>query len=269
MPSNEIARGVSNGLTERPAGVPCAVRRLPGFGGLDCDDDCLCASSPPQRLAPEPRTECNAIPATRGNRAPEACGLPEHKSEGAMFCTWGAESHVLPWCDQRRLPVDAGRRGLCVTLGIGGAVGLGASLAGRKAQTSQTSLVSDGVMAVRVDAPKCVGRCCCAYACRDATGFNPPPIEEIESKEVFREPTVLARDRGFCITRGGLRVVGTVVVTAHLPPTGGTGCLPRWHGDCWNNRRWCRSCMRWPRQSPGSFGRCFRWCAAGQVGKRT
>lgn len=99
MPSNKIARGVSDGLTERPAGVSCAVGCLPGFGGLDCDEDCWCVSSHPPTPASERRTERDAIPATRGNRAPAACDLPEHKNEWAMFCTWGAESHLLLWCD--------------------------------------------------------------------------------------------------------------------------------------------------------------------------
>jgi hypothetical protein len=84
--------------------------------------------------------------------------------------------------------MDVSRREFFRTLGIGGSVGQGASLARRKAQTSHSAPVSDDLLALPVDTPKCSGRDRCELRCRDAAGFSPPPTEGAGSKDDFHEP---------------------------------------------------------------------------------
>ena len=43
-------------------------------------------------------------------------------------------------------------------------------------------------MGVLVDIPKCIGCRRCEFACQDAAGFNPPPVDSFEDKSVMQEP---------------------------------------------------------------------------------
>lgn len=162
--------------------------------------------------------------------------------------------------------MDAGWRELCRTLGMGGAVGLGASLAGRKAQTAQTPPVNNDVTAAPVDAPKYAGRRRCAYACRDAAGFNPPPIEGIESKDVFQEPHRPRPRSGLSYQvrraegrRYGCGGTASAAYERHrLVLRAGTGIARIAGGGIGP------VCA-----GPGNSGHCYRWRASGPVGKRT
>ena len=68
--------------------------------------------------------------------------------------------------------------------------GAGASALGDATQpvhASEGPAVSESLMGVLVDIPKCIGCRRCEYACQEAAGFNPPPLETFEDKAVFTQ----------------------------------------------------------------------------------
>jgi Fe-S-cluster-containing dehydrogenase component len=71
-----------------------------------------------------------------------------------------------------------------------GLAGLGVSaldLANGQAMASRATAPTGDGMGVLVDIPQCVGCRKCEFACREAAGFDVPPIETFEDKSVFAE----------------------------------------------------------------------------------
>ncbi|HUU86064.1 MAG TPA: 4Fe-4S dicluster domain-containing protein [Phycisphaerae bacterium] len=52
----------------------------------------------------------------------------------------------------------------------------------QQARAAHGPAVSEDVMGVLVDIPKCIGCRRCEYACQEAAGFNPPPVAQFEDK---------------------------------------------------------------------------------------
>lgn len=77
------------------------------------------------------------------------------------------------------------RRGFLKNLAVvgAGAVGLGPD----SARASSGPHLTDDMMGVLVDIPRCIGCRRCEYACQEAAGFNPPPVETFEDKSAFEE----------------------------------------------------------------------------------
>ena len=69
-------------------------------------------------------------------------------------------------------------------VGVGGSV---LSLSGQQARAAHGPEVSENLMGVLVDIPKCVGCRRCEYACQEAAGFPTRPIEEYEDKSVMQD----------------------------------------------------------------------------------
>ena len=70
------------------------------------------------------------------------------------------------------------------------AVGVGSTAAGgatKSALASEGPHVSENLMGVLVDSTKCIGCRRCEFACQEAAGFSPPPVEDFEDKSVFVE----------------------------------------------------------------------------------
>ncbi len=79
------------------------------------------------------------------------------------------------------------RRGFLKVVGLGG---VGSALGGvgtQAAHASEGPPVSENAMGVLVDIPRCIGCRRCEYACQEAAGFNPPPVETFEDKSVFAQ----------------------------------------------------------------------------------
>jgi len=94
--------------------------------------------------------------------------------------------------------MDLDRRTFLQALGLGGvgAVAVGASpaavLAGSASAPAGENPSDDGRMGVLVDLTKCIGCRRCEFACQEAAGFDPPPLETFEDKSVLarhRRPT--------------------------------------------------------------------------------
>ena len=72
-----------------------------------------------------------------------------------------------------------------------GVAGVGASAAGlltAGAHASEPKKPSPNAMGVLVDIPRCIGCRRCEFACQEAAGFDPQPIETFEDKSVFDKP---------------------------------------------------------------------------------
>jgi len=72
-------------------------------------------------------------------------------------------------------------------LRLAGAAGLAVVAGGESARASHGPAVSDDLMGVLVDIPKCIGCRRCEYACQEAAGFDPLPVETFEDKSVFEQ----------------------------------------------------------------------------------
>ena len=86
--------------------------------------------------------------------------------------------------------MNINRRNFLHLVGLGGVGTVVGGPAARPAQASGGPPVSENLMGVLVDIPKCIGCRRCEFACQDAAGFDdhtPPPIEEFEDKSVFEQ----------------------------------------------------------------------------------
>ncbi len=83
--------------------------------------------------------------------------------------------------------MSTNRRGFLKLAGLAGVGGIAAGVSPDAAQASEARKPSARAMGVLVDIPKCIGCRRCEYACQDAAGFNPPPVETFEDKSVFDE----------------------------------------------------------------------------------
>ena len=70
---------------------------------------------------------------------------------------------------------------------LAGAAGLATVAGGSSARASEGPAISDDLMGVLVDVNRCIGCRRCEYACKDAAGFDPPPVTTFEDKSVFAE----------------------------------------------------------------------------------
>ena len=83
------------------------------------------------------------------------------------------------------------RRSFFRTVGAIGAGGVAAGAASREARASSGPAVSDDLMGVLVDIPKCIGCRRCEYACQDAADYadySPPSVDKFEDKSVMDQP---------------------------------------------------------------------------------
>jgi Fe-S-cluster-containing dehydrogenase component len=83
------------------------------------------------------------------------------------------------------------RREFIRTVGVAGVAGTAVGAIAETTQASEAVPVSPNLMGVLVDIPKCIGCRRCEFACQEAAGFNPPPLETFEDKsamDVARRP---------------------------------------------------------------------------------
>ena len=83
--------------------------------------------------------------------------------------------------------MSTNRRGFLKLAGLAGVGGIAAGVSPDAAQASEAVKPSAQAMGVLVDIPKCIGCRLCEYACQEAAGFNPPPVETFEDKSVFEK----------------------------------------------------------------------------------
>jgi Fe-S-cluster-containing dehydrogenase component len=83
--------------------------------------------------------------------------------------------------------VNVDRRDFLKMVGLGGAGTVVGGSASQAAYASGGPQVSENLMGVLVDIPKCIGCRRCEFACQEAAGFAPPPLETFEDKSVFAE----------------------------------------------------------------------------------
>lgn len=79
------------------------------------------------------------------------------------------------------------RRDFIRTVGAAGVAGSTVGTLAEQAQGSEVMPISDDLMGVLVDIPKCIGCRRCEYTCQEAAGLDPPPMETFEDKTVMRE----------------------------------------------------------------------------------
>ena len=81
--------------------------------------------------------------------------------------------------------MNCNRRDFLKGIGIAGVGASAGGMLAAEARASEAKHASPNAMGVLVDIPKCIGCRRCEYACQEAAGFNPPPVETFEDKTVF------------------------------------------------------------------------------------
>ncbi|MFH1111061.1 MAG: 4Fe-4S dicluster domain-containing protein [Planctomycetota bacterium] len=80
------------------------------------------------------------------------------------------------------------RRDFIRTVGVAGVASTAVGGLAEQAQASEAVAISEKLMGVLVDIPKCIGCRRCEFACQDAAGFDPPALETFEDKSVMAQP---------------------------------------------------------------------------------
>ena len=83
--------------------------------------------------------------------------------------------------------MSVNRRDFLKTVGLATVGGTMGGLSAAPARASHGPVISDKLMGVLVDIPRCIGCRRCEFACQEAARFDPPPVETFEDKSVFME----------------------------------------------------------------------------------